>query len=249
MHIFFADLDKEKMERIAPLLEHVAPLFEQLGAAVPIWFEPTRANVRASVHISVNGVHIGVAPKQRVTVADIAHEVMHLIMDLEGYPTLGGSQNAGVWASALLDGEVDRRVAAAGYDPTTDSDLDYRRIARTKPKRVDQEQLLGFYISWHTTATRCSDIRQGWRARIRVLHPGVAKLGDAIIKSIGREGVMQSAAGASLAMSDASEQLRAAGIFNGTLEFAGPEFEGLRSTCWPQRLAKLIASVSTQESA
>lgn len=251
MHLFIIGLDVAVAERLAPLLEQVEPLLSRLGEDVPVLIESLPPemveDVRASVRVDHEGVHIQIAPQMQVSAADLAHEVMHVLLDIEGYPSLRGTPDAGVIESWLLDGEVDRRVAAAGFDPTTDSDRDFARAARAKLRRWDEDRLLGKYIAWHTTATRLPALRAAWRARVRAQRRDLANLGDAVITALREGAALHSADSAVVAMRDACDRLQAAGLRVGNLGYAGPEFEALRVAEWPERLTRLLAAVADQE--
>ena len=234
IHIFLAPT----AAAAAPLLEQVTPLLTRLGDDVPVLVEPVRPDldVRASVHFDEAGVHIAVA--RDATVADVAHEVMHVLLDLEGYPTFGGAPDAGMIASMLLDGEVDRRIVSKGFDATSVTDHDFRRHSRACLREWDDDVLLGAYVVWNSTATRLADLRARWSARVWRQRRQVAELGDAVLTALRGAAAMQTAADATVAMRRAHAILLAAGTPAGELGFAGPEFEELRRTAWPRALCQ-----------
>jgi hypothetical protein len=226
--------------------KEVDGLFDQLGPSVPVWLLPLEAvdtDVRAWVSWDEDGVKIGLRPADDFTSADLAHEVMHVLMDLEGYPTLVGEPDSGDFASALLDGEVDRRVRALGFDPTSDSDRDFIRSSGLLHEMAP-EQILLHFITWNTTSTRRKAERASWCSRVERLYPGLALIGREVANVIGG-GKMSTAALADAAFPRAAGILRVAGLAVGEVMHLRAEFESLRTDVWPRRLEQFLAMATT----
>lgn len=246
-NIFFAGVDRPTVALITPLLEELIPLFTQLGENVPVLFHPIEwsgRQCRATVKFDQDGLHISVEHNSLLSASDLAHELMHVLLDLEGYPTLHGSEISGDIASWLLDGEVDRRVGEAGLDPTTDSDRDFVKVSLADPNEISPEAILAFYIVWHTTFTRKVSERWKWRKQLIGIHPKIVKIGDAVARILNEPKAMRTATAANSTFSRAAELLR--GLLPvGMVVHAGPEFIALRENHWPKRIAQFRSEATT----
>lgn len=238
-HVFIHHPDPTTASRFAHLVQQARPVLLQLGDDVPVIVEPVRRDVqaRACVGIRSTGVHVGLEP--HATAVDVAHEVLHVLLDLDGYPTYVGQPDSGSIASMILDSEVDRRVALAGFDATAATDRDFRRRARSRMREWHDHALLSTYVAWNSTPTHLADLRAAWRTRVRQERPAVARLGDAILTATRGGLEMYRAATAAPAMARVQRILRDARLPVGDLAFLGPDVERLRRTEWPRVLREL----------
>lgn len=238
-HIFVYHPDSAVAAKFTSIVQQARSVLRQLGDDLPVIVEPVSRDTqaRACVSVRTSGVHIGLA--RDASAVDVAHEAMHVRLDLEGYPTYAGQPDSGAIASVVLDSEVHRRVELAGFDHTALTDEDHEKRARSRMRVWHDHALMSAYVVWNSSPTRLPSLRAAWRERVRRERPAVARLGEAILTATrgGRE--MQTAAAAAHAMTRVQRILLEARLPVGHVAFLGPEIEHLRRTEWPRVLQEL----------
>lgn len=232
-------------EVIASMVTENETLFRQLGPGVPILLTPVPKGfgTTASVKFDDVGVHIGL--DRGATPSCLAHEVMHLVLDIEGYPTYDGCPDAGLWASVLLDCEVDRRIESSGFPHDRDSHLTH--MASVPLWCVPDADLLCHFVNFRAGPIRDSAELDAWLDQVRRDRPNVAKIGDLVLRRLQYGAAMRTAEGATVAMTAIARLLGEYGVADLAITYNGPVFEELRRDCWSESLHELFTLVRQGE--
>lgn len=226
-------------ESIASILTECEELFRELGPGVPVLLAPVPPgrDTTASVTFDDVGIHIGVDPE--ATASCIAHEVMHILLDLEDYPTYVGRSDAGEWASALLDCEVDRRIDASGFPHGREPHL--VAMASIPLRHIPDADLLRHYVNFGAGPIGVPQDRDAWMDRVRRDRPVVGYVGDKVLAKLQGGEAMRTATGATAAMADIANLLAEYGVVDLVLTHYGPVIAELRRDHWSASLQQLLA--------
>lgn len=226
------------VEAIAAMLTENETLFRQLGPGVPILLAPVPPGLdtTASVRFDEVGVHIGLDID--VTPSCVAHEVMHILLDLEGYPTYEGRHDAGEWASVLLDCEVDRRIDASGFPHGREPH--FAAMTSTPLWRIPDADLLRHYVNFGAGPIGERAELDRWLSRVRRHRPAVANIGDQVLAFLRHGAAMRTAAEATTAMVDIAQLLGEHGVDGLVVTHYGSRIEELRREYWSASLQRLL---------
>lgn len=124
---------------------------------------------------------VGVLLLRGADETDVAHELTHIPMAREGYPLFVSGEDASGLANSLLDLEVDRRTAAAGFDPVATTDRHLTARATQSLLRLEPVDALAQYIMRALYPTRLPELRDQYLERFTQLLPRVAACGAEIV--------------------------------------------------------------------
>jgi len=245
-------------------LHHVEPILRKVHdsliaaddderLSVPLFVSGSApAHTFGSLKSNSAGLHLDLSAG--ATPAIVAHELTHCVLDLEGYPSLSPTTDddaadarAVQIGSAILDGEVDRRVAELGLPIVAENDAQLTGLAGDPLDRSPFLSLLCVYIIVGTTETNLLGTRRLWQDRVRRERPDVAVVGDEVLAALDHGSAMKTVHGAAEAANRIVEILSKRGVGDFWVSYRGPLIREYSRTTWIPSTKRALAHARWSE--